>query len=363
MDTEDIQLPSKYKDYADVFSEEEASKFPDSTRVEHSIPIKEGVEVPYNPIYQLGEHKLGVLRDYLESSQEKGWIRKSESPASALILFILKKNSRLHLYIDYRGLNKVTIRNRHPLLLISETLDRLNRVKRFTKFDLYDIYYYIYIKRGDEWKTAFRTRYSYFEYTVIPFSLINASTTFQLYINKVLRGYLDIFYITYLDDIMMYSERVEDYKEHVRKVLKRLRQYNLYAKLSKCLFSIKELEFLGYIIGILGILIDYCRVVIIRDWLTSTIYREIQIFIKFSNFYRRFIIRYSVIIALMMNLLKGIEKGRKYGPFMWIVKVDQAFRLIKKCFQKASLLQHFNNCKPSQVESDTCITRLLDILL
>jgi Reverse transcriptase (RNA-dependent DNA polymerase) len=240
--------------------------------------------------------------------------------------------------MDYRGLNKVTIRNRHSLPLISETLDRLSCMKRFTKFDLYDIYYHIYIKRGDEWKTAFRTRYSYFEYMVIPFNLINASATFQLYINKALRGYLDIFCIIYLDDIMMYSERVEDHKEHVRKVLKRLQQYNLYTKLSKCLFSVEELEFLGYIMRILGISMDYRRIATIRDWLTPTIYYEIQIFIRFSNFYRRFIIRYSVVVTLMTDLLKSIEKGRKYGPFMWIMEADQAFRLIKKCFQKASLL-------------------------
>jgi Reverse transcriptase (RNA-dependent DNA polymerase) len=107
------------------------------------------------------------------------------------------------------------------------------------------------------------------------FDLINASATFQLYINEALRGYLDIFYIVYLDDIMVYLERIEDYKKHVRKVLERLWQYNLYIKLSKCLFSIEELEFLGYIIGILGILMDYHRVAIIRDWSTPTIYREI----------------------------------------------------------------------------------------
>jgi Reverse transcriptase (RNA-dependent DNA polymerase) len=224
--------------------------------------------------------------------------------------------------VDYRGLNKITIRNRHPLPLISETLDRLSRAKRFTKFDLRDAYHRIRIKRGDEWKTAFRTRYGHFEYTVMLFGLINAFVTFQSYINEALRGYLDIFCITYLNDIIVYSERVEDYKEHVRKVLERLRQYNLYTKLSKCLFSIEELEFLGYIVEILGILMDYRRVVTIRDWLTPTIYYEIQIFIRFSNFYRRFIIRYLVVVALMTDLLKGIEKGRKYGSFMWIVKID-----------------------------------------
>jgi Reverse transcriptase (RNA-dependent DNA polymerase) len=157
------------------------------------------------------------------------------------------------------------IRNRHSLPLILETLDRLSRAKRFTKFDLRDVYYYICIKRGDEWKTAFRTRYGYFEYIVMLFGLINASATFQSYINEALRGYLDIFCIIYLNDIIVYSERVEDYEKHVRKVLERLRQYNLYTKLSKCLFSIEELEFLDYIIGILGISMDYRKVVTIRD--------------------------------------------------------------------------------------------------
>jgi Reverse transcriptase (RNA-dependent DNA polymerase) len=107
------------------------------------------------------------------------------------------------------------------------------------------------------------------------FSLINAFTTFQSYINEALRGYLDIFYIVYLNDIIMYSKRVEDYKKHVRKILKRLQQYNLYTKLSKCLFSIKELEFLDYIMKILGISMDYRRVATIRNWLTPTIYHEI----------------------------------------------------------------------------------------
>jgi Reverse transcriptase (RNA-dependent DNA polymerase) len=264
-DTEEIRLPPEYKDYANVFSEEEASKFPNSTRVEHFILIEEGAEVPHSPIYQLGEYELDVLRDYLESSQKKEWIRKSESPISALILFILKKDDSLRLYMNYRGLNKVIIRNRYPLPLISETLNQLSRAKRFTKFDLYNAYYYIRIKREDEWKTAFRTRYNHFEYTVIPFSLTNASTTFQSYINEALRGYLDIFYIIYLDDIIVYLERVEDYKKHVRKVLERLRQYNLYTKLLKYLFFIKELEFLSYIIEILDISMDYRKIATIRD--------------------------------------------------------------------------------------------------
>jgi hypothetical protein len=178
VDTEEVRLPAEYEAYADVFSEAEAAKFPDATRVEHSISVEEGAEVPYGPIYSLSANELRVLREYIESSLEKGWIRNSESSTNVLILFILKKDGGLRLYVDYRGLNRVTIQNRHPLPLISKTLDRLSGVKRFTRLDLCDAYHRIHIKRGDEWKMAFHTRYSHFEYIVMPFSLINTPTTF-----------------------------------------------------------------------------------------------------------------------------------------------------------------------------------------
>jgi hypothetical protein len=164
VEAEEVRLPPKYKAYADIFSESEAIKFPDFTRVKHFILIKEGVEVSFSPIYSLSATELEVLRAYIESSLEKGWIRHSESSAGALILFILKKDGGLRLYVDYRGLNRVTIKNRHPLPLILETLDRLNSAKRFIRLDLRDAYPQIRIKRGDEWKITFRSRYSHFEY-------------------------------------------------------------------------------------------------------------------------------------------------------------------------------------------------------
>jgi Reverse transcriptase (RNA-dependent DNA polymerase) len=149
--------------------------------------------------------------------------------------------------------------------LISETLDRLSGAKRFTRLDLRDAYYRICIKRGDEWKTAFRTRYGHFEYMVMPFGLTNALATFQSYINQALKGYLDITSIVFLDDIMMYSEEVEDHIKHVKQVLKRLRQFGLYAKLSKCLFNTTKVDFLGYVVGVAGILMNLRRVATIRD--------------------------------------------------------------------------------------------------
>lgn len=134
-----------------------------------------------------------------------------------------KKDGSLRLYVDYRALNKLTIKNRHPLSLIDETLNRLVGAKYLTKLDLKDAYHRLRIRGGDEWKTAFRIRYGYFKYIVIPFGLANASALFQVYINKVLAGFLDIICIVYLDNILIYLEDKESHLEAVRAVLERLR--------------------------------------------------------------------------------------------------------------------------------------------
>jgi RNase H-like domain found in reverse transcriptase/Reverse transcriptase (RNA-dependent DNA polymerase)/Integrase zinc binding domain/Chromo (CHRromatin Organisation MOdifier) domain len=345
-------LPPEYADYADVFSEEDAAMFPKSTRVRHAIPIPEGAEVPYGPIYPLSQGELEVLRKYIDNYLARGWIRPSESPAGAPILFTDKKDGGLRLCVDYRGLNKLTIKNRHPLPLINETLDRLSGAAIYTKLDLRDAYHRIRIKEGDEWKTAFRTRYGHFEYTVMPFGLTNAPASFQAYINEALKPLLDRTCIAYIDDIMVFSERVEDHAKHVREVLDRLRQYDLFVKISKCAFSVKEVEFLGYIVNTSGVKMDPARVATIVEWPTPRSYREIQVFLGFANFYRRFIHEYSKIVKGMTDLLIGMEMGRKKGPFNWTEEAEAAFQEIKTCFTQAPLLQHFDPTKPCQVETD-----------
>ena len=202
-----------------------------------------------------------------------------------------KSDNFLRLCVDYRALNKVTVKNRHPLPLINETLDRLTGAKIFTKLDLRDAYHRIRIKRGDEWKTAFRTRYGHWEYTVMPFGLTNAPATFQAYINEALKGLLDVTCVPYMDDICIYSDSVEEHAEHVREVLTRLRKAGLYVKLSKCEFDKQEIAFLGYVIGVHGVRMDDAKVKAITDWPVPQNFRDIQVFIRFANFYRRFILR------------------------------------------------------------------------
>ncbi|OQD63305.1 hypothetical protein PENANT_c470G05598, partial [Penicillium antarcticum] len=166
----------------------------------------------------------------------KEWIRPSQSLAGAPIIFVKKKDGSLRLCVDYRGLNNITIKNRYPLPLL----------------DLRDAYHRIRIKEGDEWKTAFRTRYGHFEYTVMPFGLANTPATFQAYINRALCDLLDQFCVVYLDDILIFSQNEEEHVEHVREVFRRLRTYRLYAKRSKCRFHTDSVTFLGFVITLEG---------------------------------------------------------------------------------------------------------------
>jgi hypothetical protein len=144
--------------------------------------------------------------------------------------------------------------------LISELLNRLGYIKVFSKLDLRDAYHRLRIKEGDEWKTAFKTRYSLFEYIVIPFGLTNAPTTFQAYIHKALRHLVDSICIVYLNDILIYSKYKEEHEQHVKLVLQKLRDYALYAEPSKCTFHTKEVEFLGFVVTISAVTMDENRV-------------------------------------------------------------------------------------------------------
>ncbi len=146
------------------------------------------------------------MKTYIKNNLANGFIRPSKSPAGAPILFDKKPDASLRLCMDYRGLNNLTIKNRYPLPLVGESLDRIGRARRFTQIDLTNAYHRMRIREGDEWKTAFRTRYSHFEYQVMPFGLTNAPATFQGYINKILAEKLDVFVIVYLDDILIYTE-------------------------------------------------------------------------------------------------------------------------------------------------------------
>jgi transposase InsO family protein len=339
-------LPGWLSEEADVFDAEKASILPPHNRYDHAIDL-DGGEPPYGPLYNLSVSELKALREYLDDAQAKGWIRPSVSAAGAPILFVPKKDGSLRLCVDYRGLNRVTKKNRYPLPLISETLDRLVGAKVFTKLDLKDAYHRLRIKRGDEWKTAFRTRYGHFEYLVMPFGLANAPATFQAYINHAMQGLLDVVCVVYLDDILIFSQNQDEHRSHVKQVLKKLRKFGLYANLKKCEFETDTVEFLGFIVSTEGVKMDERRVQTIKEWPIPTTIRELQVFLGFANFYRRFIERYSKIAAPMTSLLRGGKQNLDWGG-----KEQEAFQTLKNAFLAAPLLQHFDPTLPVFVETD-----------
>ena len=204
----------------------------------------------------MSEVELRELRKNLDENLAKGYIRPSKSEFASPVLFVKKRNGDLRLCVEYRALNSITKKNRYPLLRIDELLDQLRSARLFTKLDLRSAYNLVRIREGDEHKTAFRTRYGLFESLVMPFGLSNAPAVFQSFVNNVLREFLDIFVVVYLDDILVYSKSESEHILHVRMVLEKLRDYGLYVNDSKSEFHVTPTEFLGHVVSAEGISMD-----------------------------------------------------------------------------------------------------------
>jgi hypothetical protein len=252
----------------------------------------------------MSRNELEVLKDWIEDNLKKGFIRPSSSPAASPVLFVKKPDGGLRFCVDYRALNAITTKDRYPLPLMKETLNNLKGMKYFTKIDIISAFNNLRIAKGQEYLTAFRTRLGLFESLVMPFGLTGAPASFQRFINDTLREYLDCFCTAYLDDILIYSRTRAEHIEHVRKILQRLREAGLFAKLSKCEFCVHETKFLGIIIGKDGIRMDPDKIETIVNWRTPTCLTEVQAFIGFSNFYRRFIRDFSKVTAPLVKLTK-----------------------------------------------------------
>ena len=281
---EEPTIPKAYRDLADVFSPSNANSLPPHRDEDHAIELEPGKTPPFGPLYNLSEYQLKTLREYIDKNLANGFIRPSKSSAGAPVLFTPKPDGTLRLCVDYRGLNSMTIKNRYPLPLIDEILDRLSGARVFTKVDVKNAYYRLQIREGDEWKTAFRTRYGLFKYLVMPFGLTNTPASFQSYIHLVLRPYLDITVIIYLDDVLVFLRNLSQHEKHVEKVLKALLKAGLYAKLRKCLFSVTCITFLGFILKDKSFEIEEDRISTILNWPEPESVCEVQSFLGFANF-------------------------------------------------------------------------------
>ena len=327
--------------FANIFSEQEIERLSKHKNIDHVIDTKDRM-FSHEFLYNLFNNELNVLRKYLNDVLAKRWIRHFINLASVLILFVSKKDEELKLCVDYRDLNKIIVKNRHLLSLITKTLNRLCEAKWFFKIDLKNVYHRMRIKASDEWKTTFRTRYDHFEYLVMSFELANASATFQSYINKALTELVNRFCVIYLNDILIFLEFEEEHLSHVKEILERLRQYQLYAKLSKCQFFTTQVEFLRFIISIDDVTMNSSRVKAIASWFTSKTYREVQVFLRFVNFYKRFVYEYSRIASFLIDLLQENKNEVKTKSFLWFDDATKAFDKLREIFITISILIHFN---------------------
>jgi len=294
---------------------------------------------PWGPIYPLSEVELQTLQEWLKEMERTGKIKRSTSPAGSPILFISKPHGRgLRLCVDYQALNRITIPNRYPLLLMQELQDRVQGARWFTKMDLKNRFHLIRIREGDEWKTAFRTRYGLFEFQVMPFGLTNAPSTFQDMMNYIFSDMLDVGVLAYMDDILIYADTEELHDNTVREVLKSLQGNGLAVTPEKCVWKTHEVEFLGYIIGQAGIKILQEKVEAVLSCQRSNSLMEVQSFLRFANFYRRFIQDYSRVARPIMELTKK-EAGKEWA---WNPEAETAFKELKQHFTTAPVLAHFD---------------------
>jgi len=349
-DNANEQIPLKFRQFLGIMSEEAANALPEHRSYDCKIDLKEGSTPPWGPIYPLSETKLQALREWLKEMEKAGKIQQSTSPARSPILFVPKPNGKgLWLCVDYQGLNKITIPNRYPLLLMQELQDRVQGAQWFTKLDLKNGFNLIRIREGDEWKTAFWTRYGLFEFNVMPFGLTNAPSTFQDMMNHVLSDILDVGVLAHMDDILVYGKTEEKHDRLVKEVLGRLQENGLAVSPEKCVWKVPEVEFLGYIIGRNGIKMSEGKVRVVLSWETPKSLTEVQSFLGFANFYRRFIQDYSRIARPLTKLTKK-ETGHEWK---WNPEAERAFQELKKQFTTAPILAHFDATRPVIIESDT----------
>ena len=215
---------------------------------DHNIPLLLKDNSVWKPLYLMSKNQLKKVQTYLDENLKKGFIQPSKSLAEYSILFVSKKDGWKWLCVNYCQLNNITRRDSYSLSLIKELQNRLKTVQWFMSLDIEEAYYWVRMKEGKEWKTVFQMRYRHYEYTVMSFELKNAPATFQQLINNTVRKYLDKFVITYLNNILIYSDTLKEHWQHVLKVLEKLSEKTLYIKKKKSRFEVQEVKFLEYVI-------------------------------------------------------------------------------------------------------------------
>lgn len=345
--TEEL-VPKQYHEYLDVFKEDSFSILPEHRPWDHVIELLDPNSKPYaGKVYPMTLEEQGALDAFLAENLETGRIQPSQSPWAASFFFVKKKDGKLRPVQDYRQLNAMTKKNKYPLPVIQSLLDRLKRAKYFTKMDVRWGYNNVRLAtKEDQERAAFITNRGLFEPLVMFFGLTNSPATFQHMMNDILKPLLDGGkVVVYLDDILIFTEDLEEHRKLVRQVLQILRTHRLTCKPEKCDFEMLEIEYLGHIVSQGRVRMDPTKVEGVTTWPTPNNKKELQSFLGFANFYRRFIKDFAKIAHPLHHLTGN-------NPWAWGPDQQTAFDRIKQTITSAPVLAIPNDDDPFKVECD-----------
>ncbi|XP_026445458.1 uncharacterized protein LOC113346084 [Papaver somniferum] len=339
----DPQVQQLLAQFTDIFKQ--PTTLPPERLHDHRIPLVPGsppVNVrPYRyPYFQKSE-----IEKIVAELQFSGFIRPSSSPYSSPVLMVRKKDGSWRMCVDYRALNKLTIKDRFPIPVVDDLLDELHGATVFTKLDLRSGYHQIRLHKADIPKTAFRTHDGHYEFLVMPFGLSNAPSTFQSLMNDSFREYLRKFVLVFFDDILIYSKNMSDHLIHLSQVFEVLRSNQLFVKESKCTFAQSSVGYLGHVISAEGVSVEQEKIECIMSWPTPTTIRELRGFLGLAGYYRKFVKDFGKISAPLTQLLKK-------NAFQWSEKAIAAFKLLQTALTTTPVLILPDFSKEFAIECD-----------
>ena len=339
-------VPKEFHGFLDVFSKEKSERMPTRKPYDLAVNLEKGKKPPKSKLYPLSPKERETLKEWLTEEQRKGYIRKSNSEYAAPFFYVKKKDGKLRPVQDYRRLNDITIKDRFPIPLSKQLLDRISKAKIFTTLDVRWGYNNVRIKEGDEHKLAFTTEFGLFEPTVMYFGMSNAPATFQRFMNEIFEDITNIYVIVYLDDIFIFSNNREEHIQHVKEVLRRLQKNDLFLKPEKCSFFQEKVNYLGHVVSEGKVEMDQAKVEAILEWPTPKKVKEVQSFLGFANFYRRFIKDFSKMSKPLTMLVKKEQK------WIWGDAQEEAFKQLKNAFSTTPILTMPDPGEPFILECD-----------
>jgi hypothetical protein len=342
---EDI-VPTSLHSYTNVFSETAFDSLPERHKWDHTIELEHEPSPGFHKVYPMTLTEQTEMDAFLEEALATGCTRQSKSPLGAPVFFIKKKDGKLRFVQDYRDLNAITRKNRYPLPLIDDLIHRLKDVRYFTKLDVRWGYNNVRIREGDEWKAAFCMNRGLFEPLVMYFGLTNSPATFQTMMNGIFQDLITEGVVSvYLDNILIFTNSLEEHSRITHLVLDRMREHKLYLRPEKCEFEKVRIEYLGVIISHNKVEMDPVKIAV-ADWPTTSNEKEVQSCVSFVNFYQCFIPGFSHHVRALFDLtMKDVR-------FIWGLPQEDFFMKLKELVTSAPVLVLPNDDLPFRLEAN-----------